>query len=76
MWHDWKHQKIRCVCGARIAQSQLKRHRQAKRHQLAARINQLLDCGLDYAEIGRQLRLTRAWVGKIVRENAHAAAKG
>lgn len=64
MWDDKKHEKTRCACGVLIAACQRTRHDASRWHVAWERAAELRARGVTPAEIARQLRLTRAYVGQ------------
>lgn len=64
MWDDKKHARVRCRCGVLVSACQQKRHELSRWHREHATAVELRARGVSPAEIGRQLRLTRAYVGQ------------
>ena len=63
----------RCQCGMWLSPAQLKRHKRGVWHAKFVRAQELRERGLTFAEIARQLGVTRAYVSqrfKLIEEKA------
>jgi len=54
--------RVPCACGLAITVGQQARHERGRWHQVAAEARRLRALDLSFADIGRQLGLTRAYV--------------
>jgi DNA-binding CsgD family transcriptional regulator len=59
-----KKKKIRCVCGLPISPGQQARHELGRWHRAASEAHHLRSHGLSFADIARNLGLSRAYVSQ------------
>jgi AraC-like DNA-binding protein len=69
-----KKKVVQCSCGLVIMAPYLKNHEKTMWHQMAPQALELKDRGLTFAEIARQLGVTRAYIQQRFKKLEEVAA--
>lgn len=65
MWDKTKHKSYTCSCGRKVKPAGRSKHEAGMWHRQYKDILFMQERGLNYAEIGRQLGVSRAYVGNM-----------
>lgn len=74
-WHPERHFGKRCECGLVISPGNRWRHERSVWHQRFREVDEMLARGLSQAEVGRQLGVTRMYVGRYLMKRREASRR-